>query len=99
MLPDLIKLLPFEVGDRIELVRNHPCPNAWDSCKHFLIKGAEGTIESIGYYDDRGFYADIVFDDETWIDRKGIAQPVSSKHTFNMPFGYLRKINESKGQS
>ena len=91
MIPDLIKLLPFQEGDRIKLTRNHPCPNAWAHRKHFLIKGAKGVIDSIEYYNERGFTAAVVFDKESWIDREGEVHPTTNKHTYAMEFKYLKK--------
>lgn len=91
MIPDLINLLPFQAGDKIKLTRNHPCPGAWVNSKHFLIKGGKGVIDSIQYYNERGFYADVVFDKESWIDEKGKVRPISDKHTYAMDFKYLKK--------
>ena len=98
MWPALIKFLPFHKGDRIALSKNHPCQGNWEYSKHFLVKGAEGVIRSIGFYDDRGFYADVVFDKESWIDDKGKVQPVSRKHAYCMEFEYLTNLSKG-GQS
>ena len=70
-------------GDRVRIIKAPNCDNGWNNCKHFLIKGAAGTVHEVDYYDDH-FYADVEFDKETWIDREGVKRDVKLKHTFRM---------------
>lgn len=87
----LRSLLPFQEGDRVELVKNPDCSGAWADSKHFLRKGEEGIIAGIELYQGE-LTADVIFDNETWIDLQGIQQPVSNKHTFSIELILLRKV-------
>lgn len=61
---------PFKVGDRVELAVtptiNCKTSYGWLGSKHFLKKGAKGTVidASCG---TRGFCFGVMFDDESWI--------------------------------
>ena len=65
------KYAPFHVGDRVELTKTPRITQekswGWMGSKHFLIKGAKGTVTDVDC-DRLGFSCNIVFDDETWID-------------------------------
>jgi len=54
----------------------------WMSCKHFLVKGAKGTVTEAGC-GEGGFHFYVEFDDETFIHpvNNKPAKP-SSKHVF-----------------
>ena len=86
------RFCPYEVGDHVELLKDVPCAGGWLACKHFLIRGAKGTIHARGYYDGK-FSFDVIFDDESWIDDKGEVRPIeTNKHTFSINETYFRKI-------
>jgi len=87
--PRLIELLPFREGDRVCLNKNINCTGNWVYSKHFLVKGSQGTVNSIGFYHkNNDFHANVVFDDESWIDDKGVKHMIEDerKHTFYMRF-------------
>lgn len=84
-------LLPFQEGDRIELIANPKLSGTWCELKHFLRKGEEGIVRSIELYQGK-LSANIEFDNETWIDSKGKIQPVSMKHVFGLPLDIIRKM-------
>lgn len=87
------RFAPFKVGNRIA-ISNAPQikkGSGWDGSQHFLIKGEQGIIQSVDYYDNK-FVADIVFDNESWIDSKGLKQPVSIKHTFRLNENEVARI-------
>jgi hypothetical protein len=79
------RFAPFKVGDRVALSRT---PNitsetapGWMSCRHFLVKGATGTVKEANC-GQGGFRFGIVFDDDSWIDRNGKKQPTTSPGMF-----------------
>jgi hypothetical protein len=79
------RFCPYSVGDRVKLKkdcriddRNH----GWYGCRHFLVKGAVGTVTERGYADGN-FVFFIEFDRETWINRDGNQVLVTAKHVFN----------------
>lgn len=90
---------PWRPGDRVRLTRT-PLIDAdhspgWIHSKHFLVVGAIGTIESIDA-DRSGFSADVVFDEESWIDEsnlvgqgRGATIPIEDKHTYGFSEEYL----------
>lgn len=73
--------LPVKKGSNVKLKIIPDCNNAWRSCKHFLIKGAPATVESIGSHDGY-IYIYLIFDNESWIDSEGKVNPMQEKHTF-----------------
>lgn len=96
------KFAPFKIGDRVRLIKtpeiNENRFPGWLSSKHFLIEGAVGTVESVDYRDET-FCADVVFDNESWIDSNGTRHPIeeNGKHTFLFSEKLLVKINHPKG--
>lgn len=90
------RFAPFKPGWRVALVASPKNCNdeddGWYSCRHFLVPGATGTVESIDAGKD-GFWVCVVFDRETWIDREGVEQPVTQKHTFCLHESMLEKSN------
>jgi hypothetical protein len=84
------KYAPFQEGDRVVLTGTPDTNNNWHPSRHFLIPGAVGTAIAVDYY--RGsFHADVVFDDESWIDDKGIVHPAENKHTYTIREALLAK--------
>ena len=82
----LTRYAPFKVGDRIALavtpVINKTTAYGWLGSKHFLKVGAVGVVKSseVRSNGELAFY--IEFDDETWIDRDGVARPMDEKSTY-----------------
>ncbi len=92
------KFAPFKEGDTVKIIKAPNTNNGWSRCKHFLVKGAQGTVLAVDYYDD-AFCADVVWDNETWIDQKGVERPVDSKHTFKMWEGQISAGEAHEAQS
>jgi hypothetical protein len=91
------KYCPYKVGGRVKLKKALKIgrDSGWWGCRHFLIKGAEGTVVKRGY-GGKGFLFDIAFDDESWIDSKGTRLPVERKHTFSIGEANLKKLKKIK---
>lgn len=88
------RFAPFKAGDRVALVEAFKTDDerhGWYGCQHFLVKGAEAVVESVDYKDGR-FIADVVFDNESWIDDKGKVRLVEQKHTFAFGESRLKRI-------
>jgi len=87
---ELLKRLPFKVCDRVKLAKTpritEKTAPGWLRSKHFLKKGALGTVSSIIVCDGVNYY--VKFDNETWIDGK-IERPVSDKHTYRFGEDFL----------
>lgn len=88
------RFAPFKAGDRVRLIvdpdiRKSP---GWRGLTHFLKAGAEGIVHDV---DTSGseFVAQVVFDDETWIDEKGERQPVHLKHYYQFFEGELEVMD------
>ena len=67
------RFAPFKADDRVALTKppvidskNH----GWYGSRHFLVKGAKGTVRSV-HVSRSGFSADVEFDDESWISDVG----------------------------
>ena len=85
------KYAPFQVGDRVMIKKKIKADGNWSHSKHFLIPGAKGEVKSVDYYDG-AFCADVMFDDETWIDSMGMERPVSRKHVFRMWENQIKRV-------
>lgn len=88
----ILKYLPFNEGDRVVLNKNIECTGAWRHSAHFLINGAEATVDSL-YVRDNSLYASLIFDDESWINSKGDIVLSERKHT------YLINVNNIERRS
>ena len=90
------KYAPFRTGDRVALTQTPDITEekswGWLGSKHFLIKGAKGIVKSVDYDSGRGFCAQVVFDDESWIDKEGHRQKLSSPSQYSLSEDYLVKI-------
>ena len=82
----LMRYAPFKVGDRVELAVtpkiDADTAYGWQGSKHFLVKGAAGTVRASDVRSDGRLAFDVEFDDESWIDRDGTRRPVDAKHTY-----------------
>ncbi|MCK4843066.1 MAG: hypothetical protein KAT04_14490 [Methylococcales bacterium] len=85
------KYAPFQKGDRIKIVKKPRIGNGWIGSRHFLIKGSEGIIQDVDFYNNH-FCADVIFDNETWIDSNGDERPVSVKSTYRMWEKQIKKV-------
>jgi hypothetical protein len=72
------RFCPHKVGDRVALSKDlgitqdaHP---GWFPSKHFLMVGAVGTVINADYYEEK-FRFGVSFDDDSWIDLKGVVRP------------------------
>lgn len=67
---------PYKKGTRVALTETpHISPESgWYSAKHFLIEGAKATVHEVGFSESKGLYAYLAFDDDSWIDYKGVLQ-------------------------
>jgi len=88
------RFAPVKIGDRVKLMKTPDFEKcySWKICKHWLKRGAIGTVREVGTYGDK-FTADIIFDDESWIDEKGKIHPNKPKHTYHFFEGDFKKIN------
>jgi hypothetical protein len=91
---------PFKIGDRVELTTTPEITAekswGWMGSKHFLIKGAKGTVKEREFFKDH-FGFGIIFDDESFVDSftKQIHM-IENKHFYNFSEKWLRKINENE---
>lgn len=83
----------FKEGEKVKLKEDVDTSDApgWNHCKHFLIKGAEATVDSVDYSKGK-FYYGIIFDNETYINRDDEIKPVTNKHTFCFQQKYLKRV-------
>lgn len=101
----LSRFAPFHVGDRVILTRTPDIgpESGWHSSKHFLVKGAHGTVMSVEC-DGTDFSASVMFDDESWLPnqdfahcgaKKGVPVPTAEKdrHTYHFRESWLVKSN------
>jgi hypothetical protein len=76
----------FDVGQRVQLLEIPTSAlnreSGWWHCRHFLVPGNPATVRHIACDSDGRLRYDVEFDRETWIDMKGIEQPVIAKHIF-----------------
>lgn len=88
---------PFHPGDRVKLrededIRKSP---GWTHCKHFLTRGSRAVVRDIDFRNGN-FYADIVFDDDSWIGIDGKKHPANKKHKFCFLQSKLKKEKKEK---
>lgn len=90
------RFCPFKVGSRVELTRTPEIGDnsGWRGCKHFLIEGAAATVRERGYRDGK-FTCDLMFDDETWIDRDGGKHQPREKHVFMFDESWVRVLPDN----
>lgn len=74
------KYAAFCLGDKVQLkitlTITEKTNHGWMGAKHFLVKGATGTIAEVGC-NGKGFYYLVDFDDQTYIsygERKSVSQ-------------------------
>jgi hypothetical protein len=76
---------PFQPGDRVRLTIppqiTHQQSWGWMAHKHYLIKGAIGTVREIDWSggSDGHFRCAVEFDDESWLN-KGLPQPIAPEN-------------------
>jgi hypothetical protein len=93
LLPEVVRsLLPAKEGDRVVLVNPVKCEGGRKSSEHFMQAGSQACIASLGISDGK-MYANLVFDDESWIDYKGEKHPITAnKHYYGIGFEYFKKL-------
>lgn len=90
------KLLPCAEGGRVRLLKAPACNGGWSRSKHFLIVGAIATVRSIEFVEGQ-FSANLVFDDETWIDHKGNKRLPDHKRHYRFALPDFETITETGG--
>jgi len=93
------KYAPFHEGDRVALTENIRTEGThWHSSRHFLAVGSKGTVHGVDYSKHGYFLADVVFDDESWINQEGKQIPVDvdHRHTFCIKEHELQRIETGK---
>jgi len=85
------RFCPYKIGDRVQLTRSFEKQHGhgWNASAHFLIKGAIATVIDCDFRDEL-FVFGLSFDDESWIDAQGIAQP-KSNHTFSFSENFIKE--------
>lgn len=91
----LFSFSQFKMGERVCLVKDIDCndKSGWISSAHFLKKGATAVVHDLDYY-GRGFRYGIVFDNDTWLDSKGIAHASLDKGQFWFSEHDLAKVSK-----
>ena len=78
MVDGFIERAPFQVGQRVALARTPEITKekawGWLHCKHFLVRGAAGTVRCVEFGLGHFSFA-VTFDDESWIDSEGTLHP------------------------
>ena len=91
----LLDRAPFKKGDRVVLIEtpviNEEVAWGWMGSKHFLIKGAKGTVSELDFYEG-AFRAGVHFDNESWIDSDGNIHPREEPHQYWFSEKWLVKI-------
>ena len=83
------KFAPFKEGNRVEISAEIDTDNGWRSSSHFLKEGEQGLVTEVDYVGNY-FFANVVFDNESWITShgpdKGKVNPVEweDRHSFCM---------------
>jgi hypothetical protein len=80
----LTRFAPFKVGDRVTLAKElYVAPDSgWIFCKHFLVPGSVGRVKDSDCDADGRLRFFIEFENQTWIDREGVEQPMDKKSLF-----------------
>ena len=95
------RFAPFRVGDRVRLTETPEISEkvswGWLGGKHFLVKGALATVQTVDVCKDK-FRAGLIFDDDSWIDRDGVRHPADPRdrgaYTFSERF--VERVEASK---
>lgn len=91
----LFERAPFRVGDRVKLIKVRQIDEkhswGWLGAKHFLVVGAMAKVVEVDFRDG-AFCADILFDDESWIDHRGVVHPVEEKSRFCLWEGEIERV-------
>jgi hypothetical protein len=92
-LPKIIEnLLPSKVGDKVVLVKDVECKGMWKHSQHFLKTGSTAVISSLGIQDGK-MYANLVFDNESFIDYAGKEQLITTgKYCYGLGFEYFKNV-------
>jgi len=87
------RFCPYKIGDRVQLTRSFKKQHGhgWNASAHFLIEGAIATVVNCDFRDGL-FLFGLSFDNESWIDAQGVAQP-KSNHTFSFSENSIKKVS------
>ena len=81
----LNRFAPFKVGDRVKLKRAPEILNemhGWWFCRHFLVKGATGTVRESDCTVEGQLVFDVEIDNQTRHDLKGELVPLITPYTY-----------------
>jgi len=86
---------PFKAGERVCLIGTPKLEpdDGWYADRHFLVEGAQATVNLVecNSKGELSFY--LVFDDETWISSiTGEKHPPETKHLYGFREKWLKKI-------
>ena len=87
------RFAPFKKGDRIKLSKTPEITLdkswGWMGSKHFLVKGAKGTVQAVDLdARNKKFYAEVVFDNESWKNSNdGVVTLYDKDKRHNYAFG------------
>lgn len=89
-----IELAPFHVGDTVYLTEAPDCDNGWAGSKHFLVKGARGTVKSVEITPD-GLVYGVMFDCESYFDVYKVEHTIldKDKHLYCFKEKWLSKTD------
>ena len=97
----LFERAPFKTGDRVRLTRTPDITPTkswgWMGARHFLVKGALATVDSVDFSDGH-FEAWLRFDDESWKDHEGKLHPPSEKALYHFWETSLERMDESSAR-
>ena len=85
----------FRLGDKIQLAHDIDATGGWADSKHYLIKGAFGTVRDVDF-DDGEFNYDISFERESNIYEGKISRPSGSGHTYGLRERHLEPRTSEK---
>ena len=98
----MTRYAPFKVGDCVLLTKtpviNLSTASGWMGSKHFLVKGAAGTVATADC-GTRGFKFDVIFDDESWynhVDKIYVKMAEDKRHRYCFGEDDLVKIPKHK---
>ena len=96
------RFAPFHVGDRVRLKKAPDFDSApgWLHYSHFLVPGTMATVGT-AECGSRGFRFGVAFDDESWVDERGLKGvvgafiPIENKHEFSFGEDWLEPVEQA----
>ena len=72
----------FRVGQLVAVRDGYMPPEGWKHSRHFMVPANAATVCHVSVSSDGHLRYEVVFDRETWIDQRGLEQPVIQKHRY-----------------